>query len=309
MNKLAVLAFALLMFFSTMLWYLANGSLNDYLKSQVTLQSQYYLGQNAHLESADFSADKGITVFTNLSISNTKGSSSPLLFSINNISASLAQQAVQQLNSPSIQNKTTTLVHITSVKLDHLQAWSENVSIDKDSHIYQTNLEASLQRVVATLANDYPASYPEISAKIYAEKYPERSESLVKEKHRPDNNSLSSITLETPNHSSAQEVNQAIIESKAAKKEKRILGKAQIRVRISSLVVNTLTLHTVHNNQTISKTFYDVPLGSFGENENQGILEGKGLASNQLGGEILRRLLTHLISLEKEISSAELEAH
>lgn len=275
MNKLAVLAFALLLFFSTMLWYLANSSLNDYLKSQVILQSNYYSSQEAKLLSASYSDTTGITHFTDFSLSNVSGFTHSLLLKVDNINAQLAKVPTRQLDSPSIQKKTTTIVHVEELRLGSLQAWSE---ILKDSDSTETNLDLLLEQVNTKLAIDYPALYPQISAERYAKMYPERSEKLAL------------TALENSPKVQPVENNQAIIASKEAKQKKRLLGKAITRVKISSVIIDELTLNVTNNNQTQTKQFKNIQLGSFG-NEN-------GLESNQLGGELLKQILAKLIKLE-----------
>ena len=275
MNKLAVLAFALLLFFSTMLWYLANSSLNDYLKSQVILQSNYYSSQEAKLLSASYSDTTGITHFTNFSLSNIVGSIQPLLLRADNINAQLAKVPTRQLNSPSIQKKTTTIVHVEELRLGSLQAWSEVIKTNNSS---QTNLQVLLDQVNTKLATDYPALYPQISAELYAKRYPERSEKLALE------------ALETKPNEQAVENNQAVIASNEAKQKKRLLGKAITRVKISSVIIDELTLSVIHETKTQTKQFKNIQLGSFG-NEN-------GLESNQMGGELLKQILAKLIQLE-----------
>ena len=275
MNKLAVLAFALLLFFSTMLWYLANSSLNDYLKSQVILQSNYYSSQEAKLLSASYSDTTGITHFTDFSLSNVSGYTHSLLLKADNINAQLAKIPTRQLDSPSIQKKTTTIVHVEELRLENLQAWSE---VLKDSDSTETNLDVLLEQVNSKLATDYPALYPQISAERYAKMYPERSEKLAL------------TTLENSPKVQPIENNQAIIASKEAKQKKRLLGKAITRVKISSVIIDELTLNVTKNNQTQTKQFKNIQLGSFG-NEN-------GLESNQLGGELLKQILAKLIKLE-----------
>ena len=275
MNKLAVLAFALLLFFSTMLWYLANSSLNDYLKSQVILQSNYYSSQEAKLLSASYSDTTGITHFTNFSLSNIVGSIQPLLLRADNINAQLAKVPTRQLNSPSIQKKTTTIVHVEELRLGSLQAWSEVIKTNNSS---QTNLQVLLDQVNTKLATDYPALYPQISAELYAKRYPERSEELAIE------------ALETKPNEQAVENNQAVIASNEAKQKKRLLGKAITRVKISSVIIDELTLTVIHETKTQTKQFKNIQLGSFG-NEN-------GLESNQMGGELLKQILAKLIQLE-----------
>lgn len=275
MNKLAVLAFAILLFLSTMLWYLANGSLNDYLKSQVLLQSHYYSGQNAQLLSADFSTNTGITTFSNFSVANIEGLTQPQLFKVDNISVQLAELATSQFDAPSVAKKTTTLVHVKQLRFSNLHAWSE---IDKISATGKTNIEVLIKKVETQLATDYPALYPQLSAELYAKMYPERSEELALE------------NIDTSREVAEIETNKAVIASNAAKQKRRLLGKALTRVRISSVLIEKLTLTIVKDNKVMSKQFDNIELGSIGNED--------GLDSNQLGGELLKLLLKELIRLE-----------
>jgi hypothetical protein len=258
-----------------MLWYLANSSLNDYLKSQVILQSNYYSSQEAKLLSASYSDTTGITHFTDFSLSNIDGSTQPLLLQADNINAQLAKVPTRQLDSPSIQKKTTTIVHVEELRLGTLQAWSEVIKKNDSS---KTNLEVLLDQVNTKLATDYPALYPQISAELYAKRYPERSEQLALE------------ALDNKQNEKAVENNQAIIASNEAKQKKRLLGKAITRVKISSVIIDELTLSVIHDNKTQTKQFKNIQLGSFG-NKN-------GLESNQMGGELLKQILAKLIKLE-----------
>ncbi|GAW95961.1 MULTISPECIES: hypothetical protein [Colwellia] len=280
MNKLALLAFAILLFLSTMLWYLANGSLNEYLKSQVLLQSHYYSGQKAQLLSADFSNNTGITHFTDLSIANIEGLTQPQLIKVDNISVHLAELATSQFDAPSIAKKTTTLVHVKQLRFNKLHAWSEVTQTG------QTNLEVLYKKVEIQLATDYPALYPQLSAELYAKMYPERSEKLALE------------NIDSRPKTPEIETNQAIIASKKAKQKKRLLGKAQTRVSVSSVLIEELTLTMIKDNKVLTKRFDNIELGRLGD-EN-------GLDSNQLGGELLRRLLGELIRIEKDNSMTSL---
>lgn len=263
-----------------MLWYLANGSLNEYLKSQVTLQSQYYSGQQSQLFNATYAADKGQTTFEQLSVNNLAGLSEPQVLTIDRITAQLALVASTQLNAPSIQNKNTSIIHIEKLTLQTLHVWSERTDNDK------TNLEILVEQVSKQLALDYPALYPNISAKLYAEEHPEL------------NASEHSANLEAQLNSPEKETNKAVIASKEAKQKKRLLGKAQTRVIISSVVIEELTLTSIEKNKETNKetnqSFHNIELGNFGD-EN-------GLDSNQLGGELLRRLLNKLIIIENSAS-------
>lgn len=276
MNKLAVLALTLLLFFSAMLWYFAEQSLNDYLKSQVTLQSHYYSAQEAKLLSADFSNNTGIAKFTSFSLRNIEGFTQPLLLKVDKISAQLVPVPSKQLDSRSLQKDTTTIVHVKQLRFEHLQAWSEVVN---SSETGSTNLEVLYTKVNTQLATDYPALYPQKSAELYAKMYPERSEKLAL------------AALNTVQKVKPVETNKAVISSNETKQKKRLLGKAKTRVIVTSFIIDELTLTTLKHNQVTTKHFNNVELGPFGDES--------GLARNQLGGELLRQLLDKLISLDK----------
>lgn len=246
-----------------MLWYLANGSLNDYLKSQVLLQGNYYTGQVAQLAKAEFSSNTGASQFDGFSLANLDNAKQANVLSVDKISAQLAPVAMSQLNSGSVGQKNTTIVHVETLTLSHLQVWREKVN-------QGNNLAILLERITMQLAKDYPALYPEISAKNYAKAHPEQNEQLALQK--------------LANQEKVLETNQAVIASKKEKQKKRLLGKAQIRVIISSIVIEKLTFNDI--NKETNQEFSNVELGSLG-----GEL---GLDSNQLGGELLRVILTDL---------------
>jgi len=276
LNKLAVLALTLLLFFSAMLWYLAEQSLNDYLKSQVTLQSHYYSTQEAKILSADFSNNTGIANFTDFSLSNIEGLTQPLLLKANKISAQLVAIPTKQLDTPSLQKDITTIINVKQLRFEHLQAWSEIANSNK---VGNTNLEILYNIINTQLATDYPALYPQTSAELYAKMYPERSEELAL------------AALNTAQKVKPVETNKAVISSNATKQKNRLLGKAKTRVIVTSVIIDELTLTTLKNNQVTTKHFNNIELGPFGDES--------GLARNQLGGELLRQLLDKLISLDK----------
>jgi len=158
LNKLAILAFTLLVFFSTMLWYLANGSLNEYLKSQVELQGYYYSGQTTTLDLAEFSPQTGITTFDQLNLTNLNNYQAQHVLVIDKAQVELSQNENSQL-----------LLTISKVSINKLTLNLEQKPNE------ETNIEKLTQRIRLKLANDYPQLYPEISAKLYAENNPELS--------------------------------------------------------------------------------------------------------------------------------------
>jgi len=156
LNKLAVLAFALLLFFSTMLWYLASGSLNEYLKSQIELQGHYYSGQKTTLALADFSSNTGITTLIQLSLANLNQYQAQHALIIDKVHVELSTKQSQHL-----------LTEISKITINKL-----TINIEKKSGTIN-NIDQLIHEISFKLANDYPELYPEISAKIYAESNPE----------------------------------------------------------------------------------------------------------------------------------------
>jgi len=156
LNKLAVLAFSILLFLSTMLWYLANGSLNDYLKSQIELQGQYYSGQKASLLLAEFSDNTNSAQLNQLTLSNLASYQAKNVLNIDEVFIEVSAQQNSGL-----------LTKIDKVTLNKLII---NIEENKDG---LSNIEQLIQTISLTLAKDYPQSYPAISAKIYAQEHPE----------------------------------------------------------------------------------------------------------------------------------------
>lgn len=166
LNKLAVLAFTLLLFFSTMLWYLANGSLNEYLKSQIELQGSYYTKQTTTLALANFSASNNSATFSQLHLQNKPNSQAS--------HAIIIDQAYAELSVTPSQPLLTTIEKIT---IDTLIVNIEQKRGEK------SNIEQLTNNISLILANDFPELYPAISAKIYAEKNPELNADAYAKKH------------------------------------------------------------------------------------------------------------------------------
>lgn len=155
MNKLAIIAFALLVFFSSMLWYLANSSLNEYLESQIRLQGYYYSGQNVRLEKASFSSNSGTVIFEAINIPKIDKTQGKSLLTINKAIVELSTNQNQPL-----------LTEIKQITIDKL-----TLNVDfQDKGI--SDIEKLINHISLKLANDYPDQYPQISAKLYAQKYP-----------------------------------------------------------------------------------------------------------------------------------------
>jgi hypothetical protein len=156
LNKLAVLAFTLLVFLSSMLWFLANESLNEYINSQIQLQGHYYSDQKTTLDLADFSSSTGTGEFNNLRLLNLGDYQAEYAVIIDAAHIALLRQPTEPL-----------LTTITAVTINKLTLNSETTS-GKTS-----NIDQLIERVSNKLAHDFPELYPDISAKIYATNNPE----------------------------------------------------------------------------------------------------------------------------------------
>jgi hypothetical protein len=149
-----------------MLWYLANGSLNEYLKSQVELQGEYYSGQQTSLTLANFSANTGIATFENLTLNNFSDFQAQHVLTIDAIQVQLSANQQHHL-----------LTEINEVAIGKVIL---NIELDTEN---SSNVNQLIQKVRLTLAQDYPQHYPQISAKIYAEKHPELNAEAYAQEH------------------------------------------------------------------------------------------------------------------------------
>lgn len=156
LNKLAVLAFTILVSLSTMLWFLANGSLNEYLKSQIEIQGHYYSGQDTTVELADFSSSTGTGEFKSFSLDNINGHQAKHALVIDLAHIELVRQPTQPL--------LTTIKEITINKL------TLNIETILGS---PSNIDQLIETITIKLAHDFPELYPNISAKIYAKNNPQ----------------------------------------------------------------------------------------------------------------------------------------
>lgn len=156
MNKLAVLAFTLLVILSSMLWYLANGSLNEYLKSQIEIQGHYYSSQKTNVNLTDFSSSTGTGEFTKLSLLNLNNYQAKHAVIIDVAHVALLREPTQPL-----------LTTIKAISINKLTLNSETTS----GNI--SNIEQLIEIISSKLAHDYPELYPDISARIYAKNNPQ----------------------------------------------------------------------------------------------------------------------------------------
>ncbi|MCW8866020.1 MAG: hypothetical protein OQK09_09070 [Colwellia sp.] len=254
MNKLAVLAFTLLVFFSTMLWYLANGSLNEYLKSQIQLQGQYYTKQPTQLSLADFSTNNGFGTFRELTLGNPENYQTKYALIIDEASVKLAspQATVTAKKTNAFKENHTLLISVAQLTLNKL-------TLNIEQNTDQTNNRELIAQIKSQLAQDYPELYPEISAKLYAEQNPQLNAEAYAKSHPKSG---------------------PIVEHKQTKKKR---GKAQTKINIQAITINTLIVNTTHNDTTDSVHFSNIQLSPIGGEQ--------GIVTNQLGGELLIALL------------------
>ncbi len=246
-----------------MLWYLANGSLNEYLKSQIELQGQYYSGQKTLLVQADFSNKTGIVQFTGLTLNNSEGFDQPIALAIDEVSAQLVNNQAQQL-SPN-------LIVIKKLTINKLKLWLER----KDSSDNLTELQ---QHILIQLATDYPKLYPEFSAMMFAQKHPELNAELNAEFISQELDSQAKL-IETA----------AAIEAKQNKSKGKIRGKISTKIRIIEVAISSLEFNSFTEGKPQKKSFKGINLAEVGGND--------GIETNQLGGELLRLLLATALTM------------
>lgn len=251
-----------------MLWYLANGSLNEYLKSQIQIQGQYYSQQLTTLTLADYSASSGIGSFKEIKLSNPKGYQAPYALFIDSADIILlpAQASASAQNSSPFKDNSTLPTTVKQLTINELIVNNEKISPSK------TNIVEIIALIKSQLAQDYPELYPEISAKLYAQKNPD----------------LNAQTY-------AQEHPQAgpIVEHTKAKKKR---GKVQPKLRIEAITINTLKIKTLHEGITKTTLHNNVQLSGIGGEH--------GIVANQFGGELLLALL-NLPTHEKLLEYSE----
>ena len=159
-----------------MLWYLASGSLNEYLKSQVQLQGHYYSGQKTTIAQADFSADTGIAQFKQINLINLTNYHFQHVLLIDEAHLEISPQQPPYL-----------VTHINKITIN-------NLILNIEHKVGSTsNIDQIIQHISFKLADDYPELYPEISAKIYAVKNP----TLNAEKYAKDHPKAGPIIEQT----------------------------------------------------------------------------------------------------------------
>jgi hypothetical protein len=265
LNKLAVLAFTLLMAFGAALWLLADASLNQYLKSQVMLQGQHYSGQKAEVNISKYAPESGQGYFEGLKLSRLNDKSSHYALEADNVSFSMEKL-----------RDAKGFIEVKSLSINHLILNVVSSSVDeevteragnKKTKLKHSNINLLKERIMEQLAANYPKAYPQINAKKYAlenptlnaDVYIKNNPSQVKQKLAEDE-----------------------VRSKASKKKSR--GKQYTKIQVPGVSINSLTINYFTDGKLIDKKLFKhiqtLPLG--GE---------FGIETNQLGGEILISLL------------------
>lgn len=148
-----------------MLWYLANGSLNEYLSSQVQLQGHYYSGQQTELTSAEYASNTGVAQFKQLKLANLQDHHSKYVLIIDNAFVEVLPE------------QSSLVTQINQVSIDNL-----TINIERKSG-NESNVEQLIKTISLKLAHDYPKHYPAISAKIYAANNPSLNADEYAKKH------------------------------------------------------------------------------------------------------------------------------
>jgi hypothetical protein len=82
MNKLAPIALALLLSFGAALWYLANVSLNDHVKSRIIQVGTYYTEHVVTVEKAKVNLGRGLGVISGFSLKNSPEFNGDFIFEV-----------------------------------------------------------------------------------------------------------------------------------------------------------------------------------------------------------------------------------
>lgn len=86
MNKLAVLAIGLLLFFGAMLWFLASADWNGFLRSQIEIQGSQLTGETVKVDKVDLQLSEGFGGIYGISFSNPSKYKQPQAFYLGEVS-------------------------------------------------------------------------------------------------------------------------------------------------------------------------------------------------------------------------------
>lgn len=226
-----------------MLWYLAKGSLNEYLLSQIKLQGHYYSGLETSVSFGEFSEDSGISTFKDIKLINAEHSQEKYVLIIDKAIVVLSSQHSQPLR--------TDISNITINKL--------TLNIEQTANAKGDNIDHLINSISLKLAHDYPESYPQISAKLYAKENP----------------SLNAVAYAEKNPQVGPIVDYT--------KKKKNRGKPEPMLAVLGIQITTLIINTTQDGITNTVQKNNLQLATTSTHE--------GMISNQIGGEILLTLL------------------
>lgn len=157
MNKLAVLALSLLLFFGAMLWYLADNSLNDFIKSQVIIQGDYYTQQQTQIADVTFTQGTGIGVLHQLRLSNNDVEQPNIL----SIDAAKVTFDRKSLNSD--------LIVIKKIEINQVTVWQKFMSAQNGStnKLITDNLTQLKHTIAEQLVDIIPEEKPSLPKPSY----------------------------------------------------------------------------------------------------------------------------------------------
>lgn len=116
MNKLAVFAVSLLLFFGAMLWYLAASDWNSFIKSQIEIHGSHLTGQTVSVDSVDLKLTEGFGGIYGLNVSNPPQYQQKQALSLGEISLDVDVKSVT--SSPIVIEDITVSAAQSSVEFD-----------------------------------------------------------------------------------------------------------------------------------------------------------------------------------------------
>ncbi|KGJ99141.1 hypothetical protein [Thalassotalea sp. ND16A] len=147
MNKLAIVAAGLLLFFGAMLWFLASADLNGFIRSQIETHGSQVLGEPVTVDSVDLQLSEGFGGIYGVSFSNPSQFGQPKAFYLGEVSLDLDISSFGQ--SPLV---------IESITLNKPQAFVEFDQNGKTNVEYLLN---AIKRNTSTGSGDAEQTKPE----------------------------------------------------------------------------------------------------------------------------------------------------
>lgn len=114
MNKLAIFAAVLLLFFGAMLWYLASADWNGFIRSQIEIQGSKVTGQDVQVDKVDLKVTKGFGGIYGISIANPDEYTQPKAFYLGEVSLGI-----------DVKSLTSSPIILDTITLDKVQAFVE----------------------------------------------------------------------------------------------------------------------------------------------------------------------------------------